>query len=229
MAVSRPRQHTPSTSDLMTDGEGPIPSTFQPDLFVPQQNMMFQDNKQNFFNDPNMFAFHQFATGNQHIPFQQLQPRGSSLTPRGTVIRTGPAMHGDERRGYDEIDCVPMKQMGGVCFPPSEPQFGHQGFYKSPSDSVLCKKQMEVGDSDLDRIMPEFDIGDTTMSNDGSKQIKTEDYGIDIFEKEEESETNDTADTMDEDEMTPSELISPKQEKIITTKNEQRECSGKSY
>lgn len=230
----------------MTDGEGLLPNTFPPDLQLYQHQpnmMMFQENKQNLYSDPNnMFMFNQFA-GNQHIPFQQLQPRGSSLTPRGTVIRTAPAMHSDGRRGYDEIDCVPSKvMMGGVCFPPSGGVMGeHHGFFKSSSDSQLFKKQMDIGDGDLDRIRPE---GEFTMSgdSDGSKQIITEEYGIDIFQKDEKP-IEITADSTDTDkdvkmeesngaEMTPS----PEQEEMTLTKDDQmldsfpqRECSGRCH
>nr|WNR58487.1 NF-kappaB [Mytilus coruscus] len=158
---ARPRQ-TASANDLTTDGESQLPTLFSQDIFMqpqgPPMMMPQQDMKQTVYPDPNLMYFQQFAVGNQHIPFQQLQPRGSprgsQLTPRGTVIRQTPSHNfgGDGRRGYDETDSVPSKQMGGVCFPPVEP-YGHPGFFKSASDSVLSEKIMDNGMKDLNELL----------------------------------------------------------------------------
>nr|AHI17304.1 nuclear Factor kappa B-a [Mytilus galloprovincialis] len=210
----RQRQQTASANDLTTDGESQLPTLFSQDIYMqpqgpPMMQMPQQDMKQNVYQDPNLMYFQQFAVGNQHIPFQQLQPRGSpqqlqprgsQLTPRGTVIKQAPHhFGGDGRRGYDETDSVPSKQMGGVCFPPVEP-YGHPGFCKSASDSVLSGKMMDYGNEGLERIAPfecQMPPNDFTTRDD-SRQIKTEDYGIDIFQKDEKIE--DIVDEMKEEE-----------------------------
>ena len=195
----RPPKHTHNNNDLMTDGEGQLPTIFPHDIYGNMQGMaqhphlmmVPQDNKQQMYMNPNFpIPFQQFTTSSTHMPLQQLQQRSSSLTPRGTVIRAPPGigLHGDSRRGYDEIDSIPSRPIEG-CFPPPD-IYSHHGFIKSYSDSRLCGKDMDYQHEGLERIAP-FECQmppDDITSDILIKQIKTEDLGIDIFQKDEECE-----------------------------------------
>ena len=232
----RPPKHTQNNNDLMTDGEGQLPTIFSHDVYGNIQGMaqhqhfmmMPQDNKQQMFVNPNcQIPFQQFTTSSSHMPLQQLQRRGSpSLIPRGTVIRALPSngLYGDSRQGYDETDSVPSKPIEG-CFPPPDIYSGH-GFIKSYSDSRLCGKDMDYQHEGLERIAP-FECQmppDNVMSDILTKQIKTEDLGFDIFQKDEERdvvEEEKSVNTMPHEEVPLPDSKTENVEDIEMTSNDQ--------
>lgn len=192
----RPPKQTQTVNDIMTDGDTcQLPTIFSQDIYNMQgtfAGMMMpptQENKMMFGMNTHVQQnlFHPQYINSSHIPLQQLQPRGSTLMERGTVIRAVPRHDFNDgfRRGYDEIDSAASKPIEG-CFPPPD-HFGHHGFTKMSSDSVFCNKLMDYDQNGLERIAPLET--DDLMSDSKTKQIKTEEFGFDIFQKDECEET----------------------------------------